>query len=175
MHYSFEHDSMLRQLRVSLGPQWSHIARSFNVAFSNIDDRVYTQAMLRNRYARMVSGEKHHNSCKKRCRNCGKFVRGHSCRSTYQFVLFKRGFCPLVDDGAPEDDGAPAEDDDGADSAPELPSDWEDGSLPANAPEWPYDAVECAQDFMTSMMDDYQHTMRYRAPQFGDLCDDRDE
>ena len=194
MYYSVEHDRLLRRLRDSLGPQWKNVTQCFNLAFSKEDDLVYTQAMLRNRYARVVKC----TSFKKRCRNCGEFMRGHSCRSKYD-ELFQRSFCPLVDDDGARDDGTDdgtqdgtqdgdgsaqdgdgAQDDEADDSAPELLSDWEEPNEPttepslstANAPLWPYDAVECAQDFMASMMHDYEEKMRYRSPQFGDLRDD---
>lgn len=74
MLYDEEEDNLLMDLLNKHGCCWKTIIKEFNQMINR--KKVYTQAMLRNRYYRIAKQNKPQRN---KCTKCGQWSRGHSC------------------------------------------------------------------------------------------------
>lgn len=74
MLYDEEEDNLLKELLQEHGCHWGIVGKQFNAKINR--KKVYTEAMLRNRYYRITKQKK---SQRNKCTKCGQWLRGHSC------------------------------------------------------------------------------------------------
>lgn len=89
MLYDAEEDTLLLELLREHGCKWGIIKEQFNSEINR--SKIYTEAMLRNRYYRIA---KQKGTQRNKCTKCGQMTRSHTCGiMKYHAVKVKlRGF-----------------------------------------------------------------------------------
>lgn len=89
-----EEDELLLRLIQQHGRAWLHISKQMNAQRT---ERAYTENMIRNRYLRIEVFPRTRPS-RNRCRVCGMFKRGHTCRPS------PPGSAPFVEPASTSED-----------------------------------------------------------------------